>query len=97
MVSTTSATTARPADRSIARERRTGLPPGGRPVELVLNPQSRDTNYNTNRGHPPYLYYVPKKTKLRERAEGNDGAPTAPAGAERGGNNSGQGLQASPR
>eukprot|EP00962_Isochrysis_galbana_P048331 scaffold20104_cov120-Isochrysis_galbana.AAC.4 len=37
------------------------------------------------------------KKKLRDRVEGNDGAPTAPAGAERGGYARGQGLQASPR
>eukprot|EP00962_Isochrysis_galbana_P032973 scaffold10948_cov132-Isochrysis_galbana.AAC.5 len=42
------------------------------------------------------MLYAVEKTKLRESVEGNDGALTAPAGAERGGYARGQGLQASP-
>eukprot|EP00962_Isochrysis_galbana_P000755 scaffold214_cov121-Isochrysis_galbana.AAC.5 len=54
---------------------------------------------------PPIHSRLPKlpsllpttKTKLRERVEGNDGAPTAPAGAEGGRYDRGQRLEASPR
>eukprot|EP00962_Isochrysis_galbana_P055106 scaffold26794_cov129-Isochrysis_galbana.AAC.1 len=38
-----------------------------------------------------------KKTKLRERVEGHDGASPAPAGARRGGYGRGQRCQTSPR
>eukprot|EP00962_Isochrysis_galbana_P023411 scaffold7070_cov125-Isochrysis_galbana.AAC.5 len=38
-----------------------------------------------------------KKTKLRERVEANDGAPTTPAGAGGGGYGRGRKLEASPR
>eukprot|EP00962_Isochrysis_galbana_P019925 scaffold5808_cov128-Isochrysis_galbana.AAC.24 len=43
------------------------------------------------------LRYSDRRKKLRERVEGNNGAPTAPAGAERGRYGRGQGREMSPR